>query len=271
MEMCETDTKAGKTELRNPILFHTVNAGLYVRSGDRGLLIDAFHNDGRAGFSSTPKAVLRQMTAHTGIFTCQNDLVFTHLHGDHFDSKLVRRVYSEYPGVRICAPGIDGGGAASAKLQDGVVWTDLGEIQLALIPSIHEGAEYVDQPHNMILVQAGTYHCLACGDALLDEKLAEKVNALFMGRINSVFVNPFQLIRPEGQAFLRCLSPDSTWMYHLPFPEDDVYLYRKIAQTAIQRLPKSVNAVEILEPMQFIPTKSCVHSITNAHMRNAQL
>ena len=59
------------------------------------------------------------------------------------------------------------------------------------------------------------------------------------------------LTLPQGRAFVReVIRPEHLLVYHLPFPEDDCFGYRKAAEWAVVKLPE-VPDIRLLEaPLQ---------------------
>lgn len=232
-------------------VFHSVNAGLFYQVEDCGLLIDTLHDGGR-GFSCTPGNILNQIAAHTNVAAKEIHLAFTHLHDDHFSGKQVRDFMRKYPTAKICVPEMWISGVNSDENIRRTYILDLGRFHLTAFPTVHDGKEYAKVPHQSLMLQAAGQQHLLCGDARLDLSLARHVQRACPGDICAAFVNVYQLASKPGQAFLKAICPRHIFLYHLPFKEDDIFSYRKIAISVIMRLPQELKYVQLLEPMQSI-------------------
>ena len=232
---------------------YTVNAGLCIATDEESLLIDVLHRK-ETGFSPAPQALLNRMAAHSDLFSRKLHLAFTHLHGDHFDSALVRRFLAEYPETDFYGPGLEhavtGSPAAAARTQT----VDLGSFHLAAFETIHDGKPFADQPHLSFCIKVQGQTFVICGDATLEPELADRIFSVCPGTVDAVFLNVYQLASVSGGAFLKKLQPKQIFLYHLPFSEDDVYGFHKIAGKIVaQKAPEVPAPVEILEPMQRVP------------------
>jgi hypothetical protein len=228
-------------------IFHTVNSGLCFSNAEESLLIDVFHNGKRLGFSPTPEKLIRQMKKHEGMFATAPDLAFTHLHEDHYDPELVRQFLREYPGARIYAPGFAVKGLRLRELPDGSEEINFGSFTVTSFPTVHDGPQYISQPHRSLWLSSPAGQYLLCGDAYLDGKLADNLEKQGKLRPKAVFVNLYQLGEPNGKAFLKRICPQKVFIYHLPMEEDDVYNYRRLAGEMLSG--KEGFSVEMLKPM----------------------
>ena len=88
----------------NTAIFHSVNSGLYFWDGRDGLLIDGIHRGPETGCSSTPPSLRRQLEEGSGLFAHLTGLLFTHLHGDHFDPEGTTRLLALRPELALYSP-----------------------------------------------------------------------------------------------------------------------------------------------------------------------
>lgn len=230
-------------------VFYTVNAGLYVQSDTHGLLIDGLHGT-EGGFSLTPPALTAQLLARTGMFSGTVDLAFTHLHGDHFDKGLLQEFLQHRACPRVYAPEPSVSNVSTKSLAKGIECADMGDISVKAFSTVHDGAPFAHQPHRLLCLQTQGKQCVICGDAILEPLLAKWIQMFCASQTNAVFVNVYQLASESGMEFLRTLSPEHVFLYHLPFPEDDVYNYRNMAKSiAVRQGDVLGKQIQILEPM----------------------
>ena len=88
-------------------IYHSVNESLYLWNGTSGLLIDGLHRGREIGFSDTSEQYICMMRQGRNFFAKPNDLLFTHIHEDHYDQALVDEFQQRYPGRIVYAPGLD--------------------------------------------------------------------------------------------------------------------------------------------------------------------
>ena len=88
-------------------IYHSVNEGLYLWNGTSGLLIDGLHRGREIGFSDTSEQYICMMRQGRSFFAKPNDLLFTHIHEDHYDPACHQwtSFSKRYPGRIVYAPG----------------------------------------------------------------------------------------------------------------------------------------------------------------------
>lgn len=233
-------------------IFHTVNAGLYFHNNEHGLLIDGLHR-AEGGFSATPPLLVEQLLSHTELFVQNVDLAFTHLHGDHFDPKLVRRFFDCNPRSSIYAPGLPMPCNPPQSLALGIERLSFGAFLLTTFSTTHDGASFANQPHRSFCLQTEDQQYIICGDAILNPLLAKQMQMFCSRKTNAVFLNVYQIASKSGIAFLQTIASERIFLYHLPFPGDDPYGYRKMAKSIVSRQAEfSEQCIQILEPMHYI-------------------
>ena len=225
-------------------ILHTVNAGLYLWDGHTGLLVDGLHRGTATGFSVMPEKLRIDMDARTGIFSHLDVLLFTHTHRDHFDAGALQAAQARMPEVHVyCSDPAFCCGAYRAA-EGKIVCPGLGRIRVAAISTAHIGPLGKGRPHESFLITAGENTILIAGDGRLDEPLARCLRQHMPRRLSALFVGMYQLHMPECQAFIRAVVPEQVLLYHLPFPEDDVYHYWLQAKQVLQDLPEDLPQVE---------------------------
>ena len=71
--------------MKSPMIFHSVNAGLFLFCDGIGVAVDALHEGRAVGCSPMPEQLARESETGAGLFTHVTGTLFTHLHQDHFD------------------------------------------------------------------------------------------------------------------------------------------------------------------------------------------
>lgn len=234
-------------------IYHTVNAGIYLWNGKSGLLIDALHRGGRMGFSDTSGRYIRMMQQREQFFGQVNDLLFTHLHADHYDEELVDQFFALNLGSLIYGPGLDRGKAQSVLLERDVRRIQIRDYIIYAFETVHDGKAYAEEPHCSYLIHSGNQSLWVSGDAVLNGALADKVKHVFPdGRICAAFVMVYQIGSRGGREFLRKLSPDNICLYHLPYREDDIFHYYSMAEDVEADCRKEGIVIRRLCPDSFI-------------------
>lgn len=217
-------------------IYHTVNAGLYLWNGKSGLLIDALHGGKRVGFSDTPQKYIRMMRRKEQFFGQANDLLFTHTHEDHYNGELVEEFFILNPDCLIYGPGLDRSKVQSVLLEKGVRRIRMRDYIIYAFTTEHDGKKFAGEPHYSYLICSGKQSLWVSGDAVLYPELFDQVKGVFpdMG-MDAAFVMVYQLGSRFGREFLRRLSPERLYLYHLPYPEDDVFHYCRMAEDMMAR------------------------------------
>lgn len=234
-------------------IYHTVNAGLYIWNGKSGLLVDALHGGKNLGFSDTPDRYVQMMERKESFFGQQNDLLFTHTHEDHYDPKLAERFLEMNPDSFIYGPGLDRSNVQPVVLETGSGLIQIRDYTIYTFKTEHDGKPYAGCPHCSYLVQFGGQCLWISGDAVLEASLADQVKAVCGGRqVDAAFVMVYQIGSKAGKEFLEKLSPNTSYLYHLPYKEDDVHNYYRLAQAVTERRSREGVHVTIPFPDSFI-------------------
>lgn len=245
-------------------IYHTVNSGLFFWDGSSGILVDGLHLGVERGFSTMPECLLEQLKASTGLFQLTDQVLFTHFHTDHFHRGLMEMLLNRKPISAIYGPGLPENNTACELLP--------GEVSKILLPSgalyakntLHEG-NYKQDPHQSFLLQLENESFFMAGDAELTYQDAEAFLPYTSGKITAGFFNVYQLLAPEGLEFIKNLPFERIFIYHLPFPEDDRFSYRRLARQVLKHPPKDIPDIELLPQMAWldnkIPAKGAAYAV----------
>lgn len=234
-------------------IYHTVNAGLYLWNGRSGLMIDALHGGKRTGFSNTPDRYLGMMKRREQFFGQANDLLFTHTHEDHYDEELVNLFLEQNPDSLIYGPGLDRGEVKSLLLIKDICRIKMRDYIIYAFPTEHDGKAYAGVPHYSYLIRSGVQSLWVSGDAVLTPDLADKVREVCPDeQILAAFVMVYQLGSRTGREFLRKLSPENIYLYHLPYKEDDTFHYYRMAEDVTAGCEREGIAVKRLSTDSFL-------------------
>ena len=234
----------------NTAIFHSVNSGLYFWDGRDGLLIDGIHRGPETGCSSTPPSLRRQLEEGSGLFAHLTGLLFTHLHGDHFDPEGTARLLALRPELALYSPESRWGAVSPEAIPGGLRLT-MGGIHIYARNTVHEGRAFQDTPHQSYLICLGGERFFVAGDGILTREDA----AFFLaqgGGAEAGFLNPYQLLSPSCQEFLELFRPGRILLIHLPFPEDDRFRYWDLARQALGRLPSHLPPAELFPNMTWL-------------------
>ncbi len=233
-------------------IFHTVNAGLYIQSPGARLLIDGLHQGKAEGCSPMLEALRAQAAEGTGFFFDLDGLLFTHLHGDHFDAALTAYVLGLPCTPQLLGADFDPESGRFSLEAASVRALRFRDMQITLLPSVHEGAMFAALPHNSLLLNTPDARLFIAGDAVLDAGLCSQVLACSGGQpFQALFINPMQLLSDCGKAFLRAVPAAHIFVYHIPFPEDDVFHYGQTAKWTVKACSAEFPNLSILTHMQW--------------------
>ncbi len=235
----------------NTKIFHTVNMGLYLCNEKASVLIDGIHGGKKLGFSEMPDVLVHQMEEQKGIFSRLDNLLFTHLHEDHYDrGKVSSYMQKNNPVIYACD--LETANADCVPICDGADAVRMKNIDLLSLHTVHDGEIYKNDPHRSYLLRIGDDIFFVAGDAILNESDAELLMRYAGKVVSGAFLNPYQIVSKEGQSFIRNLSPERVFMIHLPLKEDDVYHILSIGKSALRAYPADLPPVEIFPHMSWL-------------------
>lgn len=237
-------------------IYHSVNEGLYLWNGKSGLLIDGLHRGKETGFSDTPERYIRMMRQGKSFFAKPNDLLFTHMHEDHFDQELVDEFINRYPERIVYAPGLDRSKIQPVVLEQGIARMQIEEYEIYAFTTVHDGKQYEQKPHCSYLIQWKNRWVWISGDAVLVPELADRIRT-YTGQdgIWKAFVMVYQISSRSGKEFLKSLAPEQICLYHLPYPEDDKYHFRNLAEQKCRQCEAEGLPVEMVASDSFIDSE----------------
>ena len=220
----------------------TANAGISLVLGQKVIWIDALHSHRVPGFSTLSPELWAQLQRHPA-FQAPDLICFTHCHGDHYDHDLVQQACWAWPRAKLILPEqafphqfFLEGPSMEFVFQDTV-------LHFFRLP--HEGKAYAQVPHYGLLLSQNRFRILIAGDC---EVASPALRDTLAGQAVNLAILDFPwLTLPQGRAFVReVILPEHLLVYHLPFPEDDCFGYRKAAEWAVGKLPE-VPDIRLLE------------------------
>ena len=188
-------------------IFHSVNAGLYFYTGKTGIWIDCIHQGAENGFSMMPIELVRQLYAHSGLFSKTDGFLFTHLHSDHFDRLLLQQAVAASKQVKIYGPGLSLNSFSPSEVWDGLKRFEIGDVEVFAFESTHDGNCFHNVPHESFVLRVGTDCFFVAGDAMLFPEQANLLLRCGCSSVESAFINAYQLSSEGGNKFLQILSP----------------------------------------------------------------
>lgn len=202
-----------------------------------------------------PDFLAKQLEHKSGIFRNNNEILFTHLHPDHFD-----RTGLEHLKKGSSHPLIYGPGLPDSNIREEVLNTNIHQL---VLPSgnvltkntMHDGEKWKKDLHQSFLVQRYNETWFVAGDADLTEKDAKEFLPFIKENLQGGFFNLYQLCSEQCRAFIRALPFERIFLYHLPFKQDDQYNYAKLARQIARNTPEGLPEIEILSHMTWIDQK----------------
>ena len=223
----------------------SANAGISLIFPTLRILVDAVHNDPQNGFSVVSQALFDAMMMHPD-FQEPDLLFFSHCHGDHYSGALTETLMEAWPDAPLLMPEQDFPGQILliGKQQEFLV----NGVSLRFIRLPHDGTNYGSTPLYALLADADGFRVLIPGDCRIACPVLEE--AISGIPIDLAILNFPWATLGRGRRFLEnVMKPAHVLLYHLPFPEDDLYGYRKNAERFSREL--KLPDVRLLdEPLQ---------------------
>lgn len=235
-------------------IFHTVNSGLYLTKGNDHLLIDGIFDGSAVGFSPMPLALRKQFLENKSFFPYLDHLLFTHTHKDHFDEKSLREFIAKARPV-LFSPDNRFRSTQRLPLAPGLGLISMGKFQVFVMDTIHDGPQFVHFPHFSYFIRLEGESLFISGDAVLTDQNASSLLEHGLEKPDAVFLNLYQTAHPSVHNFLRRLKPRRVFLYHLPFPKDDVFQIHLSMRSALKKYPGDLPPIEVLPPMTWIDGK----------------
>lgn len=202
------------------------NAGIALELNGHSIWIDALHTNQAAGFSTVSPALWAQVQA---LLPPPELIFFTHCHSDHYSRQLTAQALGLWPAAKLILPQQDFAG--QLLLSGREVRLSAGGLTLRFLRLPHEGG--MDIQHYGLLLSSGGLHILISGDC---ETASPVLSQCLEGiPIDLAVLNFPWLTLRRGRRYLEdVLRPQHLFLYHLPFPEDDVNGYLQAARRAAE-------------------------------------
>lgn len=237
-------------------IFHSVNSGLFLWDGNSGILVDGIHDGQNDGASPMPKAWVNQLTNYSGLFAHVDGVLFTHLHGDHFQKNGVIHLLNGPRPLAIYGPGLTENRAEVHPLRQGLFQVYLAGVSILARDTPHDGQGFQSAKHKSYLINMKGESVFISGDAILTAEDAATFCSFSDRAVEAGFFNVYQLLSSQCHEFLRKIQPNRIFLEHLPFPEDDTYNYWTLAREIPRRFPRDLPSPELLPHMSWVDGKS---------------
>ena len=231
-------------------IFYSIDSGLFLCSKEAGVLIDGLFTGEEFGWSLLPEPIVRQLHERKGIFTHCDAAIYTHDHPDHYNQAYFD-ITQSYP-KPMSYYKVDGHSEDLdvERLSSGAEKIRVGDMDILVVDTIHDGKGCEKTPHKSLLVRCGEEKIFIPSDALMTKELIDFFAE--EGPITAGFFNLYQLMHPRGQQLIRKLPVQRVFFYHLPFPEDDKYHYFDLAKRAKTMYPENLPPLEYPAPMSWV-------------------
>ena len=233
------------------------NCGVLITAEDRddaeSILVDGIFGD-TPYFSPIPKEVKKACFGMGDAYRNIDHLVFTHRHQDHFYAGFVKAYVRSNRVHSVIVP--SAGPDPMSYLEDRGSVKDVAAVCRLEEPAPEMGkcesfslaessgqesltADYICCRHLDSKTYPAVRHCAVLltygGRKLLflaDADTSEDNKALFtdIHEPDAVFVTPLFYLDPRGRQILKAMSPKRTFLYHIPFPKDDVTGLKALAE-----------------------------------------
>ena len=212
------------------------NAGVLLSYKGRKLLIDGLFHAENVPYSNLPGAALKAIYDNEPPYDGIDYLLFTHRHPDHFSRRMVKEYLAKNKVKGVLLPPSDqpeltefqklihsmGIGCMAIPVSGSSVIKPEPDITVKTIPTRHLDRRFYDVPHASILINLGGKNILFTGDTDYTAETFEDIPHL-----RAVFLNPlFFHAYISGRFFKGGFNTDAVCVYHVPFPEDDVFHVR---------------------------------------------
>ena len=236
-------------------IFHTVNEGIFLKNRNVSILFDGIHNGTEVGCSDMPIGLLKNLEHGSGLFADLDGIFFTHLHIDHFE-KQKAEAYVNSRKIFAYGPEWEKSNIHIQRIDEDVIKMRIHHMQIFAVRTVHDGERFVNDVHVSYLVDTGEDAWVLGGDAILNVREAEIFQKLTKHEISGVFVNVYHILAEKQTAFIQTLQPEHVYLYHMPFPEDDVNHLRMIKKAALKTYPAENPEVEELQHMAWVPLQA---------------
>lgn len=154
--------------------------------------------------------------------------------------------------VSLYGPGLEGSNLLFHQTDDDAAFCQFHHIKIWRIKTIHDGERFACEPHVIYVLEMGEDVFIIGGDGILTREMAERIQRLLESQVTAVFVNVFQLLAEEKSGFIRSILPEKVFLYHMPFPEDDVNNMKYIKKAALPSYPGGLPEITELVHMSWL-------------------
>lgn len=220
------------------------NAGIFIKVGEKRILIDALHNKGNNAFSSVSENVLEKVMNGEGDFAGIDIALFTHSHLDHYDGDLVSEFHKKQPGAKIFSTRLpsDVNGTLLTKERH---YFDANGVKIYCTKATHDGPQYADYPNYSFTIEAEGKTLFSLGDCgFFEDEIKRAVGA---SDIDVAFLNFPYLCLKNGRAIVNnIIKPKKVIFDHIPFEKDDRFNYYKSSKDCFERYKNLIPPSAIL-------------------------
>lgn len=224
----------------------SANAGVALHLGPTRIWSDALHNHKIPGFSTLTPELQLALQSHPD-FSRPDLIFFTHCHLDHYSRSLTELALQQNPQALAALP--EPAFERQLLLAGERCRLSLGPVSAEFKRLPHEGREYAHVPHYGCLLECGGFRVLIPGDCALAAPALQE----FIGGsgIHLALVDFPWITLQRGRRFLeQVVHPEHLLVYHLPFPWDDRWGYRRAAEKASSLLSAIPDVRLLLSPFQ---------------------
>lgn len=240
------------------------NAGVMVRGGGLGLLVDGVHDQDGHPFSRVSVEDREHMARGEGIYVHLDYLLFTHEHPDHFTPGLALELLRRRPVRGVFLPDAAEGSPELARYRDALAEKGVPHWSLGLLPgqtrtvkpepglsvtavgARHMGPQFREARNDCLLVSLAGMNLLFTGDA--DHVPEYYGDALRGVNLDAVFVNPIFFHNPDGQAIIDGIfRPREVFIYHMPPEGRDPFHLAFTVRRALERYGRPDLPVHVLD------------------------
>lgn len=229
------------------------NAGVMVVHKGIRILLDGLYKDLGHNFTDLPGGIWQMMKKGRGDLANVDYLLFSHSHYDHFYSPYLMEYMAANSVKGICFPPLDetpGLAAAEDLFAKKMITFDtrketlLAEgIKLKVFTTRHVDKQFYHIPTQCFRLDLNGTKLAFLSDVDYYEEAFLQADD-FVADV--AFVTPIFYNHPKGRHILRdIMQVRETVIYHLPAPEDDRFMYYKMAQRDVEKYAQSGERVII--------------------------
>ena len=208
-----------------PIVFYTINEGLFFWNGQHGLMLDYLFDNTVPAWSDLPDLTHQHMLGHAGEFSRNHTLLFTHSHPDHYSRRYTQEYTAQYIS-HIYGPGVPESTLTPRPLEPGVSTLRLPGYRVLILSTRHQGGDEPPMGNTMLCLETEGSWYLHLGDSILTGELLQTLARYGVAAPEAIFSNYYHIVPKRQRELLIQLHGQHTFAIHFPFPEDDAYNIR---------------------------------------------